>query len=463
MDAYTAEDDFTPFVEWDRPDGDLEGHVLNGCLLVRYLGGGGQGEVWEAVDEFEDAHALKIQSIKRASDFLEIGVHQELSSLDHPHILKMRNWCYNTKHIFWLLELCPGGDLDRQVLNRGLDQVYVPRLFKQITQALQAVHNQGIYHLDLKLANLLVTDHWNVKLADFGLASRDRTVKGIRGTPGHIAPECFQACEEGYDAVAVDIYALGTILFAMLAKHEMFWGATRAVTWARNMAGEWNLECAIPPKARPLVRAMLAPDPRDRPTLEEILECEWLQDSPMETPPYEVWWAGPKPFMYGSTPSGIFSDQLLQYTPSQLDQASNPSVPAPIFSIDLGDILLHTPPEAVVTDEIIIPDLGVEHALRELDGPVQEDSASPLHMSPRSIAVKLKIRPRFQLRQRPAPVPTWRRRFSKAPRSRDKSEHPTKGPPARRCGAGIVIGDSKLKSVQLPRVDRFSRRPKTHV
>lgn len=94
-------------------------------------------------------------------------------------------------------------------------------MFAPILRAVNYLHSQGIAHRDLKLTNMLVDREFRVKLIDFGFADNTRrTLKAYCGTPSYMAPELVQKKE--YVGTAVDIWALGVVLFKMLTGEYAF-------------------------------------------------------------------------------------------------------------------------------------------------------------------------------------------------------------------------------------------------
>ena len=116
------------------------------------------------------------------------------------------------------MELCPGGDLLNYVRKRRkLTEKNAKFLFKQIMQGIAYMHTIGIVHRDIKLDNILLDGHGNVKIGDFGVSRRvdpDELLFEQCGTPAYIAPEIVQ--EIGYKGFPVDIWSAGVCLYAIL-------------------------------------------------------------------------------------------------------------------------------------------------------------------------------------------------------------------------------------------------------
>jgi serine/threonine protein kinase len=141
-----------------------------------------------------------------------------LKMLRHPSIVKMLENFDVSKHHLIVMELCPGGDLLNYVRKRRkLNEKYAKFVFKQIMEGLAYLHLTGIVHRDIKLDNILLDGHGNIKIGDFGVSRK--TVEGEIlfeqcGTPAYIAPEIVR--ELGYKGYPVDIWSAGVCLYAML-------------------------------------------------------------------------------------------------------------------------------------------------------------------------------------------------------------------------------------------------------
>ena len=99
---------------------------------------------------------------------------------------------------------------------KGLDESEARRIFKQILSAVEHCHKNGLVHRDLKLNNILITQHGDIKLADFGFVdSALKDLQSKKGTRGYMAPELNSG--KPYKGIPTDIFSLGVILFQMLS------------------------------------------------------------------------------------------------------------------------------------------------------------------------------------------------------------------------------------------------------
>lgn len=200
--------------------------------VLRQLGRGGMGAVYEAEDTGSGEHvAIKVLAAHLSDDpgirsrFLaEI---ETLKNLRSRGIVQLLSFGEQDGQPFFAMELVEGKSLD-QMLRDGtrFDWRTTVDTALAVTRALKSAHDHGVIHRDLKPGNLLVTEDGSVKLADFGIAKLfggdAHTAQGnFVGTADYMAPE--QASGKPIDHRA-DLYALGLVMFAMLAGKPPFRG-----------------------------------------------------------------------------------------------------------------------------------------------------------------------------------------------------------------------------------------------
>jgi len=125
-------------------------------------------------------------------------------------------------------EVVPNGELFDYVDNPlgGIDEAVAKMLFLQMLAGLNFLHQSGRSNRDIKLENMLIGSDFKVKMADLGFAkvlegtNQDGLNETFLGTPGYMAPEIMEG--RPYIGAAVDIYALGVTLFAMVTKSTPF-------------------------------------------------------------------------------------------------------------------------------------------------------------------------------------------------------------------------------------------------
>jgi hypothetical protein len=149
---------------------------------------------------------------------------QLIAELEHPHILPVYDFGEHEGIPFIVMRYLAGGSL-RDQLNGGLPPLKdLRRPIEQLCSALDFAHGEGIIHRDLKPSNVMLDDHGNAYLSDFGIAQimQDAgrlTGSAVIGTPAYMSPE--QAEGRPLDARS-DVYALGVVLFEMITGREPY-------------------------------------------------------------------------------------------------------------------------------------------------------------------------------------------------------------------------------------------------
>ncbi|XP_055647867.1 serine/threonine-protein kinase ULK3 isoform X1 [Falco peregrinus] len=197
---------------------------LDEFILTERLGAGTYATVYKAYRKGDTREVVAIKcvskrSLNRASVENLLTEIEILKTIRHPHIVELKDFQWDSDHIYLIMEFCAGGDLSRFIRMRRILPEKVARIFlQQLACALKFLHDHNISHLDLKPQNILLSTPENpqLKLADFGFAQHmspwdEKHV--LRGSPLYMAPE--MVCRQQYDA-RVDLWSVGVILYGGL-------------------------------------------------------------------------------------------------------------------------------------------------------------------------------------------------------------------------------------------------------
>jgi len=252
-----------------------EGHVLAGRYrLEERIAVGGMGEVWRAHDDTLDREvAVKLLRPESTSDdtFVERfrAEARHAGGLTHPNVGTVHDYGEDEGNAFLVMELLEGkplSDLIRELA--PMDPAEVTEILYQIAIALQAAHEAGVVHRDVKPANIVVDADGYAKITDFGIAralgEAPMTQTGeVLGTPHYLAPE--QAKGEPAGPLS-DVYALAVVGYEMLTGRRPFSGDSMVTTALAHVNQPLPpLPDSVPEPLRTTVMAALAKSPDERP------------------------------------------------------------------------------------------------------------------------------------------------------------------------------------------------------
>lgn len=192
------------------------------------------------------------------------------------------------------MEYVSGGDLLSYVKKRTkLTEPVAKYLFKQIVLALEYTHSQNIIHRDIKLDNILLDIHNNIKVSinyniayflkicDFGVGKQIKSRREIMydqcGTPAYIAPEILKG--SGYEGPPVDFWSAGVVLYAMLSGTVPFKANDMNELHKIICSGEFTEIEGVSKEVNNLLHGVLEVDPKKRLGADEILNHPWMYDA----------------------------------------------------------------------------------------------------------------------------------------------------------------------------------------
>ena len=252
----------------------------------RLLGKGGFAKCYEfTCSENKKIFAAKVvaksglvKSRAKQKLISEIKIHK---SLHHPQIVAFEHYFEDTENVYILLEMCQNQTLNELLKRRKrLTEIEVQCYIVQLIKALKYLHSHRVIHRDLKLGNLFLTEKMELKVGDFGLATKldfeGERKRTVCGTPNYIAPEILDG-KTGH-SYEVDIWSLGVIIYTLIIGKPPFETRDVKTTYKRIKMNAYTFpeSAIISEAAKNLISQILVLDPGKRPTLDQILTHDFF-------------------------------------------------------------------------------------------------------------------------------------------------------------------------------------------
>ena len=262
-------------------------------LEDKSIGKGGFGSVWKvrhkitrqvfAIKVINKESIVKQNMVEQTNREIEI-----MYKLDHPHIIKLYSHFEDDEDFCLIMQIASKGQLYSVIKRlKRLDQRTAAQYMRETISAIKYLHTRTppIIHRDIKPENILLDQDGRCKLADFGWSNFDDGRKNREtycGTPEYLAPE--MVTKSGHDE-SVDIWALGVLLFEMLTGRTPFNFTGDRIQLYNNIKSlriVWTDD--FPQLAKDLVGRILRLNPKDRLTLDQIINHQWFRDTPLLKP-----------------------------------------------------------------------------------------------------------------------------------------------------------------------------------
>ena len=308
-------------MESNCPNFSKDDIILDDKYIIKELiNDGATANVFKCIDkDTGESKAAKIFEKISFSEFeQEVNIMKIISEINSPSLMK----CYESGFSFLtekgesnikmysILELGNHGSLFDAIdkTQNGFSEDVGKYIFLQILNGVEDLHKNGICHRDIKPENMILAgDNYDIKLCDFGYSTKfldennqKKKLTESKGTPIYAAPELFEKKE--YDGDKIDIFSLGALLFVLLTKKN---GFKEAVINDLSLGLEYILYNIIKAKKyklywkifdkdskikslssnfKKLYFKMVAYNPEERPTIEQIKKNEWLKEVINATP-----------------------------------------------------------------------------------------------------------------------------------------------------------------------------------
>lgn len=244
-----------------------------------------------AVKVLEKKHIIKEKKIKYVN--IEKNTLNRLT--EHPGIVRLYYTFQDEMSLYYVLDLCNGGELLGVLKKTGTFDVECTRFYgAQILDAIEYMHSRGVIHRDLKPENVLLDDQMHVKITDFGTAKllpdprsprppeavqtpeapEEKRAASFVGTAEYVSPELLTDKSAGK---ACDVWAFGCIIYQLLAGRPPFKGGTEYLTFQKIVNLEYEFPAGFPPAAQDLVERCLVSNPIMRLTVEHIKKHDFFE------------------------------------------------------------------------------------------------------------------------------------------------------------------------------------------
>ena len=261
---------------------------------LNLIGEGDFAQVYRVRNEITDE--IKAMKVVKKSDLVEedqkeiINEISILRKMDHPNIIKMFEFYSNKENYTMILELCSGGELYKEIIQKGpFNEGYSAYVMYQIFSAINYFHKLHIIHRDLNPENILIVDrnelgYPRIKISDFGTSKifeKGHKEKKVVGSFFYIAPEVLK---QKYNEKC-DIWSCGVILYILLSQKLPFSSEDENEEELLNkiLEGKYDLESPpfdkISKNAKDLITNLLNSDPKKRISAEEALNHQWFKDN----------------------------------------------------------------------------------------------------------------------------------------------------------------------------------------
>lgn len=271
------------------------GKIRDHYRIGKVLGSGAFGEVRLCLHkDTQTQRAVKVLR-KNLLDEKEMDMLKNeisiLKDMDHPNIVKMYEFLEDEKRIYIVTEICKGGELFDEILNKSkFDEKDAMVVMKQLLSAINYCHKKSIVHRDLKPENMLLEqdkDLEKLKIVDFGTSltfDPDRALDEKLGTAYYIAPEVIK---KSYNEKC-DLWSCGVIMYILLSGEPPFNDpkADNEAIMKKVEKGKYDISKGIwktiTKEAKDLIKKLLTYKPEDRISAEEALQHPWIKELKQE-------------------------------------------------------------------------------------------------------------------------------------------------------------------------------------
>uniref|UniRef100_A0A1Y1N2A1 Calcium/calmodulin-dependent protein kinase type 1 n=1 Tax=Photinus pyralis TaxID=7054 RepID=A0A1Y1N2A1_PHOPY len=239
----------------------------------------------ESKEQHGQLYAIKIidkKALKGKEDSLENEI-KVLRKLTHHNIVQLLETYEDKSKVYLVMELVTGGELFDRIVEKGsYTEKDASGLIRQVLEAVDYMHEQGVVHRDLKPENLLYyspDENSKIMISDFGLSKMEDSgvMATACGTPGYVAPEVLAQKPYGK---AVDVWSIGVISYILLCGYPPFYDENDANLFAQILKGEFEFDSPywdeISDSAKDFIRHLMCVNVEKRYTCRQALGHPWI-------------------------------------------------------------------------------------------------------------------------------------------------------------------------------------------
>lgn len=275
-----------------QPDSRARAKSIGHYILGKTIGEGTFGKVKlgthiltserVAVKILEKERIVEVADVERVAREVHI-----LKLIRHPHIVQLYEIIETRRQLYLIMEYASGGELFDYIVAKGrVPELEACRFFHQIIAGLEKVHAMNIVHRDLKPENLLLDEHKNIKIVDFGLSNvfrQGQLLKTAFGSPCYAAPEMIAG--HSYVPHLCDLWSCGVILFALVCGYLPFEDQNTSALYKKILAADYKTPKFISEAVRDLIARLLTTDPTRRYNVPDVRAHPWYCQIPEASTP----------------------------------------------------------------------------------------------------------------------------------------------------------------------------------